>query len=1342
MKSHKYLSLYVLPLLCVPWAVSALYAAEGDRYTLLDDLNLRQGPGSSYVSTQVVTEGEHVIELGRDGAWIKVRLSTNAEEGWVYGESLALTAADELDIPDDKIVSGEQEQTKSQLKIANIEAIDKQAPLNDLSSNIGAEMDNKISSKKPLLGQPESVSTVELTNEPSMKNTSVDVASQTSAEMVGVLESKPQQGLYQNVLQTTMIRDQASALSEMLGWLGSGAAVQIVDKQGKWTKIRLRKSGREGWIETGALQGGDAGSTIVAKQLAAHSTISAQTDVRQVNIVPASTGQVQPVQNKSIQNQSAVKQTRLDSSPTQGNPVLLNRVEDMYAFNNKANLRAGPGIKYDVVSWAAKASQAAMLEHQGDWLRVQMLKSKRIGWVFHSSLRAVKTAVAVPTETFSHAPDALEGVVENTSPQVYFFKRSSDMRAGPGKAYDRIGQGEKNESAQEINHQGNWKYVRVMASGKQGWVFNSYLDRVRDTEPFHVVKQDAALVVAPSVASTQQKPVILNAVSDLYAFNNKANLRAGPGPKYDVVSWAAKASQATMLERQSDWLRVKMLKSKRIGWVFHSSLRAVKTAVAVSAETLPHAPNVVEHAAAQASHPIYFFKHTSDLRAGPGKSFDRVGWGGRNESAQEIAHQGDWTHVRMTISGKQGWVFHSYLERASGSVSYHIAKPDAALVAALDGPQTSRVYQVIRTEPLRSEAGDSAELIGSVSKGDMVTLLVEKDGWAKVSPHLLSGQVGWIETKLLRQGDLRSVEHKQAMISKQNEVEYNDRISKGKTFNYSYAAMDEALYRIPVEDMHMRIDKDDLKAIFLKRQYDQSAFDVRIKTGRHKLHGTVKVLGSSTRIFKKKSLYIKLDKESARWYGHRKIALRSMASDKALMREWMAWKMMAALGMKVPEVHFTRVSFNRGEKVGLYLSIEWMGPEFLEANGLDVRGEFYQPDDAGHCGDLYSTADLARCFSKITPQDEDYSNLKGMAISLNAATNSNIDKVLGRYFDVESVLNWIMVNSLLTNGDTYNKNYWLYYHPAEEKWTVIPWDYNLTFGRTYDQYGTRPFRIFNNNFQYYYPPDVGAGNPMKDKALRNPKLRAELETKIKHLIGLEPHGSEQTFGWFSPTVMHARVGNLATALGKELYKDTFLSYGEEDFTKTYESLMHYVTAHDYFLKTKLFGDFEWNPEPPNQGIVHMRLPDQLLASGEIAAGKESLHLIDRGWGYFVAHLDFDKPLESKAEFEVRIEGGITPKYLPTGQSARRCIERSWLLDSKTPGVSGSANVMFEYTQENSRRSEVPPSIHEELLELWMLDENHWKPIQTVVNEYSNTLVAKNITIVSGHEYRFVACSPF
>jgi len=68
--------------------------------------------------------------------------------------------------------------------------------------------------------------------------------------------------------------------------------------------------------------------------------------------------------------------------------------------------------------------------------------------------------------------------------------------------------------------------------------------------------------------------------------------------------------------------------------------------------------------------------------------------------------------------------------------------------------------------------------------------------------------------------------------------------------------------------------------------------------------------------------------------------------------------------------------------------------------------------------------------------------------------------------------------------------------------------------------------------------------------------------------------------------------------------------------------------------------------------------------------------------------------------------------------------------------------MVEYLQENSRRTEVSVSVHEDKLELWMYDGNRWKPVKTEVNEYANTLKATNVPITSGRKQRFVACSPF
>jgi len=1233
--------------------------------------NLRAGPDVKFDTISWAGEGSKAIEIGRKDNWIRIQMQVSKRIGWVFSRSLDPLVGDSVKPVATKLITTKPvELSKAPVIPILVPAVKAPKKVIDASKVKPRRLDVKPTAElKPVPASEKNKHNIDVKKASTSKSAGKDL---------------------RTLMQTTMIRKGPSALSDVLGWVGNGAQVQALRQQGKWTKVRMQDSGRVGWIEAASLRESNAklaltpkpqpmltqkaSTTVLDKPMLADRKVADQqaVDGEVAKIVVAKT-------NKPVQNQPDGKKA-----------VAAKGEKSLYKFNKNANLRAGPNAKLEAVSWARTGSQARELDRKGDWVRVQMQVSQRIGWVFYQSLDMLKLGVGV-------AGVSLASATAVASPNV-MIKMDANVNSA--------------ELAQKKSVK-----TEVVQSGEK----------------------------LTGVSTTK---------SNLYSFNKKSNLRAGPAAKYDAVSWAGQGSYAMGLDRKGDWVRVQMQVSKRIGWVFHRSLGLVKSGLNMPENNLEEmklmsvSPNVKLVSAnemnSKDSQQLYFFKRTSNLRAGPGKKYDRVAWGGRNESAEEIDRQGDWQRVRMTMSGKVGWVFNSYLVRAEKSEASFAGSAFVAPALRAEVAQTGHLYEVLRTTALYEDANEFSNPIAPIGRGSTVAWLEERQGWARVNPQVDGAKIGWIETSLLKQKVLpRKLERKSAVvISKKTLVNYTDRISKGETFNFSYAALEEALYRVPVEDIHIRIDADDLKALFLKRQFDDSTFDIRLKTGRHKLHGTVKVLGSSTRIFKKKSLLIKLDKQSERWYGHRRMALRSMSSDKALMREWMAWKMMAALGMKVPEVHFTRVTFNRGQKIGLYLSIEWMGPEFLEANQLDPRGEFYQPDDAEHCGDLYSTDQLQRCFTRIGVEDADYGNLKAMAVAMNAATASNMDTVLASYFDDESVINWIAINALVTNGDTYNKNYWLHYHPVKRKWTMIPWDYNLTFGRTYDRYGIDAYKVFNDNFQYYYPPDVGAGNPIKDKVLRNPKLRARVEAKIKHLIGMSPNGSEHTFGWFSPTVMHARIGNLATVVGKEVYKDTFLSYGEGDFTKTYESLMHYVTAHDYFLKTKLFGDFPWQPEPPNQMNVDMVLPNELFGQGSIAVGGETLHMVDRGWGYFVGNLTLQEPLKSKASFEVRIEGGITPKYLPTAQSPRRCIERTWLLKTTSADVSVKGNVMFEYTQENSRRSEVSPTIHEEMLELWMRDGNRWKPVQTEVNEYSNTLIAKNIHVRSGHTYRFVACSPF
>ena len=1091
-------------------------------------------------------------------------------------------------------------------------------------------------------------------------------------------------------------------------------------------------------------------------------------------------------------------------------PASASVADNIMRFSKNANLRAGPGANFDTVAWAGANAYASELQVQGDWVKVQMQESKRIGWVYHSSIQSVSTAApatadvttvqaetaevttaqaetveAVPAE----APDVVTPVQQPVmNGEEKQLTKTTTIRSAPGALSEMLGWAGSGAMVAVLAQQDSWLKVRMKDSGRTGWIESSSVQvqpsvaqevaaapvsEVAQSEEVTVMSQPTAEpVIEPEVIPVQtleSEAVVVNASPErnLMRFTKKANLRAGPDAKYDVVTWAGIDAYANELDSRGDWLKVRMQKSQRVGWAYKSSMQLVTASAqstAVDTDATVDKPLPV----AEKSGPLYFFKQTTDLRAGPDKKFDVIAWGARNESASELERKGSWSKLRMTLSGRLGWALNSSLVEAETTT---LAAEKIESVQQ-NNARSGELYEVVKTSTLRAKGSEEAEINGWVGKGDKVVLLQTHGGWALINPQVESAypglshqdvqrsdgyapanadivekSIGWIKADLLKEFKQEGpVVYGERIISKYNVDQYHSRISHSETFNFSYTALEQATYKVPVEDLYINLDDQYLEAILEKGIYDHSEFDIEMRSkGRtldKALLGTMKVLGSSTRVFAKKSLLISLDKEGGRWYGHRRLALRSMASDKAMMREWMAWKMMAAMGMKVPEVHFVRVTFNQGKYTGLFLSIEWMGAEFLAANSMDLKGEFYQPIDSTFCGDLNSSDNVDYCFDKITPQDGNYDSLRSMAKLVSEARVDEFHTVLSRQFEDESVINWIAVNSLVSDGDTYNKNYWLHRDSKLNKWTVVPWDYNLTFGRTYDPFAEKPYTIWNDNFQYYYPPDVGVSNPLKDKTLRNPRLRYRLMQKIRHLMGLEANGPEDTFGWFSPTVMHARIGNLAATVGKELYKDNFITYGEDEFRQTYESLMYYVTAHDHFLNRKLFGTFKWTPvDPKAPPIFDWPLPKELVGKGVIKAGRDSTYMTDESWGLFTGHLMLNQPVASSTAVNMNIEGSQVPKYLPRGYSSIRCIQRSWVL-SVAPNVSTTGDLMVEYLQENSRKTEVPVTVHEDKLELWMNDGSRWMPLKTEVNEYSNTLTARDVPIKSGSKQRFVACSPF
>jgi hypothetical protein len=378
------------------------------------------------------------------------------------------------------------------------------------------------------------------------------------------------------------------------------------------------------------------------------------------------------------------------------------------------------------------------------------------------------------------------------------------------------------------------------------------------------------------------------------------------------------------------------------------------------------------------------------------------------------------------------------------------------------------------------------------------------------------------------------------------------------------AADDAGPAGIAMDSLALEMRPMDADVLFKKYPYDKSSFAVTVvEPDGTRLPGRIEVKGKSSRLVPKKGPLIKLDKPH-RWRGgHTRISMNALATDPSMMREWLAWDLIHKLGMVAPEVRYTFLRIN-GEDKGLFLRIEWFGPAMFRRYGHE-SGELYDPDDNQSCADLSieSLSQLDVCWAKLFP-DRDFSSLANLIRAVEAEPPETFDRFMAREFDVESVVNWIAVTVVTSNLTTYNNEYWPYRSHTTGKWLIVPWDYDRTFGKNADPWQPYPGFVFNSNFQYYYPLELGASNAVRDKMFKNPALKARVLQRIADILDGTPTAAEPWRGYFAREAMQRRVDRLYAFIKPLRARDPFLAGLDQTFEEEVGALRHYLAArHDY-----------------------------------------------------------------------------------------------------------------------------------------------------------------------------------
>jgi hypothetical protein len=307
----------------------------------------------------------------------------------------------------------------------------------------------------------------------------------------------------------------------------------------------------------------------------------------------------------------------------------------------------------------------------------------------------------------------------------------------------------------------------------------------------------------------------------------------------------------------------------------------------------------------------------------------------------------------------------------------------------------------------------------------------------------------------------------------------------------------------------------------------------------------VRYKGNSSFIFAKNSpkkpFKFRFDKfkSGQTFFGHERLNFSNGAKDPTNVREKVAYDVIRRY-MPAPRASFATISVS-GEIIGLYTQVEQIDNGFIKRNFAKDKGNLYKSADNGatlvYKGQNQSSYEPDYDL-KTNETVNDWSGLIDMIDRLNNSPDSLFIATAGARLDLGRGARYVAFNMVLSNFDSYTgsgRNFYLYDDPSSQKFSVIPWDLNLSFG------------VYTNNWNVITVDVIKISNlnqrPLAGRILGNDSLRTLYLQYIREMID----------GPFNPDTISAAANRLKPVIDSCVKADTNKLHTYTDFNANFEN---------------------------------------------------------------------------------------------------------------------------------------------------------------------------------------------
>lgn len=321
------------------------------------------------------------------------------------------------------------------------------------------------------------------------------------------------------------------------------------------------------------------------------------------------------------------------------------------------------------------------------------------------------------------------------------------------------------------------------------------------------------------------------------------------------------------------------------------------------------------------------------------------------------------------------------------------------------------------------------------------------------------------------------------------------------------------------------------------------------------LAASVRIRGAHSRKFPKRSLQVTFPREGMADdppAGHTisRIHLNADYVDPTLLRSALSYSLFPALGVDAPRWRHVSLTVS-GQFAGIYIGLESVDRDFCLRRNWVPGPIYYAVNRNANFGLLNPfTKGLKEPLEKgYLPLDHaDPEPIRQLLLAINLASARSFPKAAARWFDVDRYLGWLMGAVFVGNRDGFMHNYALCLEPTKQRFRLIPWDYDATWGIDIHGHPARLDRV-----------PVTGWNKLSHRLLSTPGIRVQYRRMFRAALD----------GPLSPDAVHPLIDRLTQEIDPWVRNDPHKSEGEGDFPAEVERLKRWAVDRRRLLLAEL-----------------------------------------------------------------------------------------------------------------------------------------------------------------------------